>query len=109
MVAAKLRFSMVLRRSSLRHHGRHALFVLVGIALLAYPLDWAFWRLRVAAGGGMGVANVNSITAATLKGNHFEVYSQETTQVQCTLSLLPQAGTSPCWWVRRHPQQITQY
>ena len=85
------------------------LLALLATCLLAYPVDWAFWRLRVAFGGGMASVNVNTMTAATLKGNHFEVYSQETAPVPCSLSLLPQAGAGPCWWLRRHPQQITQY
>lgn len=87
---------------------RIALTVLV-IGLLVYPVDWAIWRLRVALGGGMGTVTVTSLTAATLKGNHFEVYSSDTAPVNCSRSLLPQAGAGACWWLRRHPQQITQY
>ena len=96
-------------KTHLRRRLNKVLLGLLACVLLAYPLDWVLWRLRVAAGGGMASADVNSMTAATLKGNHFEVYSQETAQVQCSLSLLPEAGAGPCWWVRRHPQQITQY
>ena len=61
------------------------------------------------AGSGMDTAVVTQTTAATLKGNHFEVYSQETTTVNCSRSLLPEAGAGPCWWLRRHPQIVTQY
>ena len=61
------------------------------------------------AGNGMDSAIVTETTAATLKGNHFEVYPGDTTEVPCSLSLLPQTGAGPCWWVRRHNQQITQY
>lgn len=57
----------------------------------------------------MGTVTVTSMTAATLKGNHFEVYSTDTAPVSCSNSLFSQAGAGACWWLRRHPQQITQY
>ena len=77
--------------------------------MLIYPVDWVIWRVRSVAGGGMGTVAVTSTTAATLKGNRFEVYGQDTQQVDCSRSLLPQAGAGACWWLRSHPQVITQY
>ena len=79
------------------------------VVLLAYPADWALWRGRMLFGNGMGSAVITQTTAATLKGNHFEVYSQETTTVNCSRSVLPQAGAGACWWLHRHPQVVTQY
>ena len=83
--------------------------VLAGILLAVYPLDWAVWRVRLAADNGMGSVDVTDTTAATLKGNHFEVYSQQTMTVNCSRSLLPEAGAGPCWWLHRHPSSVTQY
>ncbi len=77
--------------------------------MLAYPLDWAIWSLRSAFGRGMGTVMVSSSLAATLKGNHFEVYSPTVAPVACSRSLLPEAGAGPCWWLRQHTEQITQY
>lgn len=79
------------------------------IVLLAYPLDWCVWELRMLRGHGMGTVDLTETTAATLKGNHFEVYSQETTSVNCSRSLLPQSGAGACWWLRRHNSVVTQY
>ena len=93
----------------LRAQLRRMMLLLTIAILLVYPLDWIVWRVRVAAGRGMGSVPVTSTTAATLKGNHFEVYSQNTTTVDCSRSLLPEAGGGPCWWLQRHPQAITQY
>lgn len=84
-------------------------FALAAGLLLAYPADWLLWRVRMLAGNGMGTAVVIETTAATLKGNRFEVYSQQTTSVNCSNSLLPEAGAGPCWWLHRHPQIVTQY
>lgn len=83
--------------------------IIFAIVLLAYPVDWAVWRLLSATGRGMGTVMVTSTTAATLKGNHYEVYSQQTTLADCSESLLPEAGAGPCWWLRRHPRILTQY
>lgn len=88
--------------------GRAGLVVLVPLLLL-YPLDWGIWRVRMAAGNGMGTADVTDTTAATLKGNKFEIYSQQTTTVNCSHSLLPEAGGGACWWLKRHPATVTQY
>lgn len=95
--------------SPLRRWLNKVLLVILAVALLLYPVDWAIWHIRVAAGGGMGTVTISDLTAATLKGNHFEVYSADTTAVSCSRSLLPQAGAGACWWLKRHPQQITQY
>ena len=97
------------QKETLRRRFQQILVILVAALLLAYPVDWAVWRVRTASGRGMGTVNVTSTTAATLKGNHYEVYGQDTTPVECSRSLLPEAGAGPCWWLRRNPQVITQY
>lgn len=97
------------RPSPLRRKLNQIGVVLLAVVLLAYPLDWAIWRMRMLAGAGMGSADVTETTAATLKGNHFEVYSEQTTTVNCSRSVLPEAGAGPCWWLKRHPQIVTQY
>ena len=95
--------------SSSRRYAQSAAWVAVACDLLLYPLDWAIWQVRVGLHGGWGTVVVTQTTAATLKGNHFEVYSQSTTSVNCSRSLLPQAGNEPCWWLSRHPQVVQQY
>jgi hypothetical protein len=79
------------------------------LAVVSYPLDWVVWRLRVAAGGGMGQAQVSHFTAAELKGNKESYYYDGTSTVDCSLSLFPEAGAGACWWVTRHPQVVDRY
>jgi hypothetical protein len=79
------------------------------IALVAYPVDWAVWRTRVADGGGMGSLQVNRLTVAELKGGKEDYYFNGTTMVSCSTSLYPQGGYNPCWWVKRHPEVIERY
>lgn len=97
------------RPSVLRQKLQTAGFILLVAALLVYPLDWAVWRIRMLAGGGLDQVPISETTAATLKGNRFEIYSQQSTTVTCSRSLLPQAGAGACWWLRAHPQVVTQY
>ena len=79
------------------------------LALASWPLDWAVWRLRVAAGGGMGQVQVSHFTVAELKANKENYYYDGTGPVDCSLSLFPEAGSGACWWLARHPQVIDRY
>lgn len=78
-------------------------------ALLSYPVDWAIWRVRVAAGGGMDTVTVTRFTVAELKGNKEEYYPEGSESVDCSRSLYPQGGAGACWWMRRHPEIIERY
>jgi hypothetical protein len=42
-----------------------------------------------------------------LKGNKIEYDYVGTAQEACSVSLFPQAGQSPCWHLRRNPNQTT--
>jgi hypothetical protein len=86
-----------------------AVGVLLLVAALAYPLDWAVWRVRVASGGGMGSVQVDTFTVADLKGGKEDYYPNGTVAMPCTKSLYPQAGNNPCWWVERHREVVTHY
>ena len=77
-------------------------------ALLAFPLDWLIWRIRVAAGGGMDRVSVRQVTVAALKGNKDEYYIDGSVEVDCSRSLFPQAGAGACWWLRGHREVTTQ-
>jgi hypothetical protein len=78
-------------------------------ALLAYPLDWAVWRVRLAAGAGMGTVTVNRFTVANLKGNKASYYFDGSETDACSRSLLPEAGSGACWWLKRHTDVLTTY
>jgi hypothetical protein len=82
---------------------------LVLLAMVAYPVDWAVWRARVAAGSGMGTVQVDRFTVAELKGGKEDYYVDGTTTVACSVSLYPHGGNGACWWVKRHPEVIERY
>jgi hypothetical protein len=82
---------------------------LVLLVVAAYPVDWAIWRARVAAGGGVGQLQVSQMTAAEMKGGKETYYFDGTSMVDCSKSLFPQTGAGACWWVARHPVVTTKY
>lgn len=87
---------------------RGAITLLIA-AMLLFVFDFVVWRIRVAAGGGMGQVDVTQMTAAELKGNKDAYFLDGTVTQACSRSIFPQGGTDPCWWLRRHTQVIQQY
>ncbi len=79
------------------------------VAAMLYPLDWAIWRGRVARGGGMGSVIVKTYTAAGLKGGKLDYFPTGTFAQPCSRSLYTQEGYNPCWWVERHREVVTRY
>jgi len=98
-IIEKFAFKMVLR----------GIGVVLLIAALLYPLDFAVWRVRVARGGGMGSVNVDLYTVADLKGGKEDYYAQGTVAMSCSQSIYPQEGNNPCWWVKRHREVVQHY
>ena len=78
--------------------------VLVAGFVAAYGGDWAVFRLR---GSPLSKVTVNRYLTIPLKGNKQEIDYLGTQDVPCSVSLFPQAGESPCWQVRRNPNQGT--
>ncbi len=77
---------------------RGTLVGLVLVAALAWPADYAVWRLR---GAPAASVEVTRFVVAPLKGSKEEYYPDGTVTLGCSQSLLPQ-GDSPCWYVERH-------
>jgi hypothetical protein len=98
----------VLERFAVRWLVRGVLGVLLIVAV-GYPVDWAVWRVRVAAGGGMGSVQVDRFTVAELKGGKEDYYPDGTATVSCSKSLYPQGGNGACWWVERHREVLERY
>ena len=81
-----------------------ALLFLVAAFVLIYGGDWAIYKLR---GSPASTVAVNEMLSVPLKGNKIEYDYVGTTDVPCSVSLFPQAGQSPCWYLRRNPNQNT--
>jgi hypothetical protein len=83
---------------------QRALLFLVAAFVLIYGGDWAIYKLR---GSPTSTVAVNKMLSVPLKGNKIEYDYVGTTDVPCSVSLFPQAGQNPCWYLRRNPNQNT--
>ncbi|MGA2538784.1 MAG: hypothetical protein ABSF53_22440 [Terracidiphilus sp.] len=70
--------------------------------VVTYVGDWAIYKLR---GSPSSTVTVNRYQTVPLKGNKIEYDYLGTADVACSVSLFPQAGESPCWHLRRNPNQ----
>jgi hypothetical protein len=86
-----------------------AVGAVVLLAAVAYPLDWAVWRARVATGGGMGEVQVDLYIVGELKGGKEDYYPQGSSIMPCSKTLYPQGGNGACWWMQRHREVIQKY
>jgi len=80
--------------------GRTVVWLLGALAAL-YAGDWAVWRARVAAGGGMGTVEVSVLVESPLKNGREEYDWGGEQTVDCSRSLFPHAGEGACWWLAR--------
>jgi len=78
--------------------------VLVAGFVVIYGGDWAVFKLR---GSPSSTVTVNRFQSVALKGNKIEYDYLGTADVACSVSLFPQGGQSPCWNLRRNPNQNT--
>ena len=85
-------------RFLLRWLGKIA-FVAVALAALIYLGDFAVFTLR---GKPIDQIVVNRYLETPEKGNKTEYFFEGTGPMPCAHALFPQAGASPCWYLRRH-------
>ena len=78
--------------------------VLAAVFVAAYAGDWAVYKLR---GSPQSKVTVSCFVTIPLKGNKQEFDYLGSSDVPCSVSLFPQAGQSPCWQLRRNPNQGT--
>jgi hypothetical protein len=50
---------------------------------------------------------VSHFISAPLKNNKQEIDYLGSEEVPCSISLFPQGGYTPCWYLRRHTNQVT--
>jgi hypothetical protein len=80
---------------------------LAGVILIAYALDYAVFRHRVAASAAFGQVTVTTYDAVQQKsGKTVFIFNPPQAQT-CVNSLFPRAGYVPCWYLQRHAEQRT--
>ena len=85
-----------------------AILSLVGAASISFVVDFGVFRLRLAT-------NSNAYGSVTVR--HYYAVQQKNGKTQfifdppqpwpCVNAVFPHAGSLPCWYLRRHPEQKT--
>ena len=83
------------------------LLSLVTLTIVAYIVDFAIFRYRVAAKHAFGQVTVTSYDAVQQKNGKTEFLFDPPQAQTCVNSLFPRAGYLPCWYLQRHPERRT--
>ena len=83
---------------------RRAAIAMAGAAVAAFASDWVVFNAR---GGVTQKVTVSHFLSAPLKNNKEELDYLGSEEVTCSVSLFPQGGHPPCWYLRRHKNQVT--
>ncbi len=87
----------------MKRWSRRAMVFLVAAAIALYAGDWLVFNLR---GSVTGTVTVSRFLSAPLTNNREELDFLGSEEVTCSVSLFPQGGNAPCWYLRRHRNQI---
>jgi len=99
-------------RASIKHFLKRAIVIglssALGLALLAYAVDYIVFRYRVATNRQpFGQITVTTYDAVAQKNGKTEfIFNPPETQT-CANALFPRGGYVPCWYLQRHAEQRT--
>jgi hypothetical protein len=85
---------------------RIAVTVLCGLVVFTYASDWVIFKFE---GSPTSQFTVSHFVSAPLKNNKEEIDYTGSELVPCSITLFPQGGYSPCWWLRTHTNEVTKY
>ncbi len=78
----------------------------LGLTLLAYAVDYAVFRYRVATNRQpYGQITVTSYDAVPQKSGKTEFIFNPPQAQTCVNTLFPREGYVPCWYLQRHTEQ----
>jgi hypothetical protein len=75
---------------------------LMAATVVLYAIDWAAYKLT---GSRQSTVTVSRTMVVPLNNKDQEYDYLGTSNVPCSISLFPQGGNDPCWYLRRHPTQ----
>jgi hypothetical protein len=76
--------------------------MLAGAFVVVYMGDLLVYKVR---GSPQSKVTVNQYLSIPLKGNKMEYDYEGTFDEPCASAVFAQGGLSPCWQLRRHPNQ----
>ncbi|MFZ0298143.1 MAG: hypothetical protein WAM13_07315 [Candidatus Sulfotelmatobacter sp.] len=82
----------------------------LALTALAYAVDFALFRYRVAANRRpYAEITVTSYDAIPQKSGKTEFIFHPPEPQTCVNALFPHAGYVPCWYLQRHTEQVTNF
>lgn len=87
----------------MRRWTRITALALLCAAIALYAGDWLQFNWR---GSRTETVTVSHFLSAPLKNNKQELDYLGSEDVPCSLSLFPQGGHEPCWYLRGHKNQV---
>lgn len=95
-------------RGRLRRISRAGLLGVLGTAIVAFGLDFGVFEIRVLAKrNAFGSVTVKHYYAVLQKNGKTTYLFDPPHLETCVNSLFPHAGSAPCWYLSRHPEQRT--
>jgi hypothetical protein len=95
-------------RQKLRRIFFASLLGLAAVAALIYLSDLALFHVRVASNWNpYGSVTVNHYYAVLQKNGKTQFIFDPPAPETCVHALFPHAGSPPCWYLSRHPEQRT--
>lgn len=88
-----------------RHWVRGTALALLVAAIALYAGDWLVFNLRRPS---TDKVTISYFLSAPLKNNKQEMDYLGSEDVVCSNSLFPQGGHLPCWYLRRHKNQVKE-
>ena len=95
-------------RMRLRRLFLAAMLAVLGSGAIAFSLDYAVFRIRAATDrNAYGTVRVNHYYAVLQKNGKTQFIFDPPQDQTCVHTLFPHAGSLPCWYLTRHPDQRT--
>lgn len=83
---------------------QRTVFVFMAAVLIIYVADWSVFKIY---GSATSKVTVSHFVSAALKNNKQELDYLGSEDVPCSDTLFPQGGYTPCWYLRRHSNQVS--
>jgi hypothetical protein len=97
-------------RARLRRLFMALLLTIVGVVAVVFVLDYAIFRVRVAGNWNpYGSVIVDHYDAIPQKNGKTQFIFEPPGPQACVHALFPHAGSLPCWYLSRYPEQRTNY
>jgi len=95
-------------RTRLRRILVATILTILGIAAVAYGLDFTVFKIRAATNRNpYGSVTVNHYYAILQKNGKTQLIFDPPQAQTCVNALFPHQGSLPCWYLSRHPDQRT--